>query len=48
MHQEYFNTASIFDKNGDVIPFGWSKSPVFFYNKINSSAAMLRTKETDI
>lgn len=47
MHQEYFNTASVFDKNGDVIPFGWSKSPVFFYNKMNSSATMLRTKETD-
>ncbi len=47
MHQEYFNTTNLFDKNGAILPFGWSKSPVFLYNKSNSSASSLRIKETD-
>lgn len=47
MYNEYNHTVNLFDKNGDVSPFGWSKEPVFFYNKINSSASMLRVRETD-
>ncbi len=47
MYKEYLNTISVFDKNGSVVPFGWSKEPVFFFNKINRSASMLRSKETD-
>ena len=47
MHREYFDTVSMFDNSGDMIPFGWSKEPVFFYNKLNASASALRVKETD-
>lgn len=47
MYKEYSDTVSIFENNGEVKPFGWSKEPVFFYNKINSSAKTFRTKESD-
>lgn len=47
MYKEYFETTSVFDKNGSIVPFGWSKEPIFFFNKINSSASMLRSRETD-
>lgn len=47
MYKEYSDTISIFESNGEVKPFGWSKEPVFFYNKINSSAKTFRTKESD-
>lgn len=47
MYKEYKNTTSIFNNNGSVEPSGWSKEPVFFFNKMNSSASILRTKETD-
>lgn len=47
MYKEYKDTTSIFDNNGSVVPSGWSKEPVFFFNKMNASASMLRSKETD-
>ena len=35
MYKEYLDTVSVFETNGEVKPFGWSKEPIFFYNKIN-------------
>ena len=32
MYKEYSSTTNIFDKNGSVVPFGWSKEPVFNFN----------------
>ena len=33
MYKEYLDTVSVFETNGEVKPFGWSKEPIFFYNK---------------
>jgi hypothetical protein len=47
MYKEYFQNTNIFDKNGSVIPFGWSKMPVFNYNKFDSAVSSVRLREID-
>ena len=47
MYKEYSSTTNIFDKNGSVVPFGWSKEPVFNFNKMNNTASILRSRERD-
>lgn len=47
MYKEYLDTVSVFETNGEVKPFGWSKEPRFFYNKINSSGSVFKRKESD-
>ena len=47
MYKEYLDTVSVFETNGEVKPFGWSKEPIFFYNKINSSGSVFKRKESD-